>query len=484
MLFEKELSELRKVITSGSEDRRKQQLEAGKGTARERVEALLDAGSFVEMDALVSSQQIGAGVITGWGTVEDRPVYVFAQDFAVKGGAMGQLQSKKIVKLLSMAVKTGAPVVALLDSAGVRVDEGAQAMGAYSEVAHQLIRMSGVCPMLAVVCGPCMGSAATLAQLCDLCIVVEKETQMSVFGPQVMAAMNGLQVNAEQSGGAALAVKSGLSALCAATEAEAIAKVRALLDLLPSSNLEDADLLDTDDLNRKIAATEPAALAQEVADAGSAMELFAGYEPAIRVFLARVGGHSAMLIAACGKLTAGALTKAARMVRFADCYHLPVISLLDTCGVTVDGIEAQAALIKAQAQLMYAFGEATAPKLCVVCGKAVGQAYVAMGGKGNADIAYAWPSAVISALTPEAAAAVLFADEIKADTELTVEAAREKYAQRYVDETADAVHAAACGMVDDIIAPETTRAMLIAALEMLSSKRDSGLPKKHGNLPL
>lgn len=479
--------DLRKAILDGSEQRLKEQRDAGKMTARERVEKLADAGSFVELFALVSNNEEGAGVITGYATIEQRPVYIFAQDFTVRGGAMGKAQAAKICKLLDMALKTGAPVVALMDSAGVRIDEGAAAMSAYSEIYHKLSRMSGVCPIVSLVVGPCIGGAALLTQLADIAIVAEKVGQLMVFGPQVMAAMNGKAVKAEEFGGAEVAAKMGACALTAATEDEAIAKAKQVLALLPSSNLEDSDIVDTDDMNRLLPAIDPAdvdALIAALADNGSAVELYKAYGKNVKTVLARMGGRSVAIVAANGKLCAACLQKAARFVRMADCFNIPVVSLLNTCGVQVDSVEAQGWLFKAQAQLLYAYAEATVAKLAVVTGDAIGQAYVAMGGKGNADVTYAWPSAVISALTPEAAVAVLYAKEVKADTDLTVEAARAKYADKYIEEVAGAVNAAKAGMVDDIIDPATTRQMLISALEMLASKRDSNPPKKHGNMPL
>ena len=479
--------DLRKAILDGSEQRLKEQRDAGKMTARERVEKLADAGSFVELFALVSNNEEGAGVITGYATIEQRPVYIFAQDFTVRGGAMGKAQAAKICKLLDMALKTGAPVVALMDSTGVRIDEGAAAMSAYSEIYHKLSRMSGVCPIVSLVVGPCIGGAALLTQLADVSIVAEKVGQLMVFGPQVMAAMNGKAVKAEEFGGAEVAAKMGACALTAATEDEAIAKAKQVLALLPSSNLEDSDIVDTDDMNRLLPAIDPAdvdALIAALADNGSAVELYKAYGKNVKTVLARMGGRSVAIVAANGKLCAACLQKAARFVRMADCFNIPVVSLLNTCGVQVDSVEAQGWLFKAQAQLLYAYAEATVAKLAVVTGDAIGQAYVAMGGKGNADVTYAWPSTVISALTPEAAVAVLYSKEVKADTDLTVEAARAKYADKYIEEVAGAVNAAKAGMVDDIIDPATTRQMLISALEMLASKRDSNPPKKHGNLPM
>ncbi len=479
--------DLRKAILDGSEQRLKEQRDAGKLTARERVEKLADAGSFVELFALVSQNEEGAGVITGYATIDQRPVYIFAQDFTVRGGAMGKAQAAKIVKLLDMALKTGAPVVALMDSAGVRIDEGAAAMSAYSEIYHKLSRMSGVCPIVSLVLGPCIGGAALITQLADVAIVADKVGQLMVFGPQVMAAMNGKAVKAEEFGGAEVAAKMGACALTAETEDEAIAKAKQVLALLPSSNLEDSEIVDTDDMNRLLPAIDPSdvdALVAALVDNGTAIELYEAYGKNVKTVLARMGGRSVAIVAATGKLCAACLQKAARFVRMADCFNIPVVSLLNTCGVQVESVEAQGWLFKAQAQLLYAYAEATTAKLAVVTGDAIGQAYVAMGGKGNADVTYAWPSAVISALTPEAAVAVLYSKEVKADTDLTVEVARAKYADKYIEEVAGAVNAAKAGMVDDIIDPATTRQMLISAMEMLASKRDSNPPKKHGNLPM
>lgn len=483
---------LRQNLVGGDEKRLKQQRDAGKLTARERVEKLVDAGSFVELFAMVSQGEEAAGVITGYATVQDRPVYLFAQDFTIHGGAMGKLQAQKIVKLLDMAQKTGAPVLALCDSAGVRIDEGAEAMNAYSEIYQKMARMSGVCPMVSVVLGPCIGGAALLAQLADVSVMAKKVGQMMVFGPQVLCAMNGMNVSAEAAGGAEMMAAQGGCALVAETEDDAMRLAVRVLSLLPASNAEDADIVETDDMNRVLPAVDPDdvdALLASVLDAGSCTELYAAYEKSIRVALGRMGGRTVGVVATDkrendGKLTAGALSKAARFVRFMDCYNIPVVSFINTDGVSVKDIKAQSWLMISQSQLLYAYAEATVPKLAVVTGDAIGQAYVAMGGKASTDVTYAWPSAVISALTPEAAVAVLYADQVKADKELTVEQAREKYAREYVENVAGAINAAKAGMVDDVIDPAQTRQLLIAAIEMLISKRDSNPPKKHGNLPL
>lgn len=482
------VQELRNALVASDESRVKAQRDAGKLTARQRIEKLVDAGSFVELFALVSENGDAAGVVTGYATVQSRPVYLFAQDFTVHGGAMGKLQAFKINKVLDLALKTGAPVIALCDSAGVRIDEGAAGMNAYAEIYKNVARLSGVSPIIAVVLGPAIGGAALLAQLADVSIMAKKVGSLMVFGPQVLAAMNGMDVKVDALGGADMMAAQGGVSLTAATEDEALALTAQVLSLLPGSNVEDADIVDSDDLNRLLPAIAPAdvsALLNGVFDAGTMLELKAAYETGARTVLGRVGGHSVGVVATeGGYLTAGALQKAARFVHFLDCFNIPVISLINTNGVQVDQLNNQSWLMNAQSQLLYAYATATVPKLAVVTGNAIGQAYVAMGGKANADIAFAWPGAVISALTPEAAVAVLYGEQVKAAKDLTPEQAREQFAAEYVQKVASALCAAQDGLVDDVIDPAQTRKLLIASLEMLISKRDSNPPKKHGNMPL
>ncbi|HNW86768.1 MAG TPA: carboxyl transferase domain-containing protein [Candidatus Limiplasma sp.] len=482
------VQELRDALNAGEEKRLKAQRDAGKMTARERIGKLVDAGSFVELFAFVSDSDDAAGVVTGYATVQDRPVYLFAQDFTVHGGAMGKLQAQKINKVLDMALKTGAPVLALCDSAGVRIDEGAAAMNAYAEIYRNMARLSGVVPMIALVLGPCIGGAALISQLADVSVMAKNVGSMMVFGPQVLAAMNGMDVKLDALGGAVTMAKQGAVSLVAANEDEAIALASQVLSLLPGSSIEDADILDSDDLNRllpEVDATDAAALMNQILDAGTLLELKAEYETGVHTAMGRIGGHSVgLVLTAGGSLTAGALQKAARFVHFMDCFNLPVVSLIHTEGVKVDRIDNQSWLMNAQSQLLYAYATATVPKLAVITGSAIGQAYVAMGGKANADVTFAWPGAVVSALTPEAAVAVLYADQVKTDKALTPADARAKYAGEYIDSVAGAMNAAKAGLVDDVIDPAQTRKLLIASLEMLVSKRDSNPAKKHGNMPL
>ena len=480
-------------ILQGDAERIAKQRAAGKLTARERVAKLLDAGSFVETDALVSRNGDYAGVVTGSGTVQDRPVYVFAQDFTVHGGAMGQMQAQKIVKVLDLAQKTGAPVIALCDSAGVRIDEGAAAMNAYASVFTRLAKLSGVVPVIALVLGPVVGGAAMIAQLADITIEAENVGQLMVYGPQVMSAISGKTVDAKAVGGEddnLWEVTLGV-ALTAKDEDEAISLAVQVLDYLPGCNAEDAAIVDTDDMNRILPVLDAADAESQLAamaDGAAYVELFKDYGKEIRVALTRVGGRPVGLVVGNGKendgvLTAQSASKAARFIRLCDCYSLPVVSLINSKGVAVPAVDEQAATIKATTQLLYAYAEATTAKVSIVTGNAIGQAYVAMGGKSNADVTYAWPGAVISALTPEAAVQVLYTDDLKADKKPALQSRAELEA-KFAADVADGVAAAAAGMVDDVIDPAETRKYVIAALEMLSSKRESNPPKKHGNLPL
>ena len=478
-------------ILNGDADRIAKQRAQGKLTARERVAKLVDEGSFVETDALLSRNGDYAGVVTGYGTVQDRPVYLFAQDFTVHGGAMGVQQAQKILKVLDLAQKTGAPVIALCDSAGVRLDEGAAAMNAYAQVYAKMARMSGVCPMIALVLGPCVGGAALISQLCDVSIMAEKVGKMMVYGPQVMSAISGKTYTDETAGGAKAMAAQGGVALTAENEDAAIALAWQVLDLLPACNAEDAPIVDTDDMNRLLPATDANdsnALLGAMADAGQYVELYKDWGKEIRVALCRIGGRSVGIVASNaaeneGMLTPAAAAKAARFIRLCDCYSLPVVSLINSKGVAVPEVNSQSWTMISVAQLLYAYAEATCPKVSVVVGNAIGQSYIAMAGKGNADMTYAWPGAVISAVTPEAAVQVLYTKELKEGKEPALET-RARLEKEFSEDVADGVAAAAAGMIDDVCDPAETRKLVIAALEMLSSKRESNPPKKHGNLPL
>ena len=322
----------------------------------------------------------------------------------------------------------------------------------------------------------------------DVVIVSKPAGALMMAGPQVLASAMKKDVKAEELGGADVAVKTGAAHFACESEADAMAKAKAVLGMLPANNLEDAPFSVEEDMNRRLegfeAGCDGAELIAALADTGSVLEFGKGHTHAVTALGKMAGRTVAFIYTGKGDTCDNRMKKIARFVRFADCYNIPVVSLLNTCGVEVNGVKEQGWLFKAQSQLLYAYAEATTAKLAVVTGDAIGQAYVAMGGKANADVTYAWPGAVISALTPEAAVAVLYVGDVKADKALSVEDARAKYAGKYVEEVAGAVNAAKAGMVDDIIDPAKTRAMLISAMEMLASKRDSNPPKKHGNLPM
>jgi len=475
------LAKEKAAILQGDAQRIAKQHADGKCTARERVAKLYDAGSFVEIDAL----RTGSNLVAGVGTVNGQAVYCFAQDYASMGGALTKEQAEKILKVLRMARVTGAPVVALLDSAGVKIAEGPSALPAYADILAAMARLSGVCPMIACVMGPCRGISSLLTQVCDFTIQVNKTGEIALHSALVMNTEKGKEKTAQQLFGAETMEKQGAAALTAQSEEEAFALIAALIDLLPACNMEDAPLMQEEDLNRQLVcenAADISSLMADLADGNQVIELYKAYGSAVKAALCRIGGRTVGLIATdyekdAGRLTADDCRKAARFVRLCDCYHLPVITLLNTDGLTVPCVCGQGNLIKAAAELTYAYAEATAPKIALMTGNAVGAAYVAMGGKNIADVRYAWPTAMIAPLTKEVAVQTMDADlllkgEKRADLE-------EKYM-----EACGALNAAAQGIVDDVIEPRESRKYIIAAMELLASKHDVNLPKKHGNLPL
>lgn len=475
------LSRKQAILESAGVEKQKQ---SGKLTARERVSLLLDGGSFVEQSMLFAD----AGVVTGCGTVEGRPVYVIAQDFAVMDGAVGEKQAKKIVKVLELARKTGTPVVTLCDSNGARVGEGAAALEAYADIFAHMARLSGVVPMIAVVAGPCVGAAAMTAQLSDIVLVAKPAGALLVAGPQVLASTMGKDLKAEDLGGGKTAVEYGAAHFACETEEEAIATVKTLLGMLPANNLEDAPFAPEEDMNRLVEGLAAGADGREVitalADTGSVVELGKGFTGAVTALGRMAGRTVAFVYTGKGDTCDKRMNKITRFVRFADCYNIPVVSLVDSTGFELfPTIDRQMSVMKAASALVYAYSEATTVKVTLVIGSAVGAMYVAMGGSANADATYAWPGAVISPMTGEAAIQVMWKDQIKASQGDAVKA-REELAAKYEAEVADGVCAAAAGLVDDVIDPADSRKMVIAALELLSSKRDSNPPKKHGNMPL
>lgn len=475
------LAKEKSAILHGNAERIAKQHADGKSTARERAAKLFDAGSFMEIDALREDSHL----VAGCGTINGQAVYCFAQDYASSGGAMTKAQAEKIQKTLRMAQVTGSPVVALLDSAGVKLEEGMDALPAYAGILGALARLSGVCPLISCVMGPCRGLAAMMTQLTDINIQVKKTGEIALHTAQVMNSEKGREKTPQQLFGAETMDAQGAAALTADTEEEAAALISSLIDLLPACNMEDAPLAEGEDLNRLTVIDNPedvSSLMADLADSGMLIELYKGYGAAMRTALCRIGSRTVGLVANDHAVDGGRLTsqdsrKAARFVRLCDCYQIPVVSLVNTDGLTVPLCGHQGALLRGAADLLYAYAEATSPKVAVMTGSAVGAAYVAMGGKSIADMSYAWPTAVISPLTKEAAVQTLNGEELNAGE--SREALEEQYAEAF-----GALNAAKAGIVDDVIEPRETRKYIIAALELLASKRDVNLPKKHGNLPL
>ena len=464
------------------------QKKAGKLLARERIAQLLDASSFVELDVLSAD----AGVVTGYGMVNGTPVYVYAQDFTVKGGSVGEAHARKVLKVLAMAEKTGAPVVGILDTAGARLDEGVDAMNAYAQIAARVSALSGVVPQISLVLGQCGGIASAIAGMTDI-TVMSKNGALFVNGPMVVSAASGKKVELAEMAGAAASLRSGMAQIAAGTDEEAIAAARKIVSMLPANNLDEALGEMTDDVNRELSELigvdsvgDVRTLIKSIADMGDVTELSAEFASSIVTALGRIGGTTVGFVANQaekdeGKLTVYGCKKAARFVNFCDAFSIPVVTLVDSMGMKVSTAP-QGELARSGAQLLFAMTDATTPRVAVIVGNAVGMSYAAMASRTAADVIYAWPGAVISAVTPKIAAQLNYEDELKtADDPI---AKRAELEARYMDDVADGVHAAVKGYADDVIEPKETRQMIAAALEMMAGKRDSKPARKHGNMPL
>lgn len=478
---QEKITQAKEFLKAGDEKRTAAQHAAGKNTARERVAKLFDAGSFTEIETLRKD----ANVVAGFGTVHGRAVYCFAQDYTSAGGAMTRAQAEKVKKLLNMAQMTGAPVVAMVDSNGIKVTEGAAALPAYAEIFGTMTRLSGVCPMITCVMGPCVGIATLLTQVSDISVQVEKIGTVALHSASVMNSDIANIRTEEKLFGAAVMAEQGAVALTCENEDAAVACVQDVLDALPGCNVEDAPLVEADDLNRMMTAVDgndAAAVIADVCDNGKGVELYKHYGKAAHTVLTHIGGHSVGLVATdyavdSGRLDADTCAKIARFVRMCDCYQLPVVTLVNTDGIQVPCACKQAKTIRAAAQMLYAYAEATAAKVAVITGNAIGASYVAMGGKAIADVCYAWPQAMVAPLTRQVAVAAFENEKLDAGE------SREALEEAYAEQTG-ALHAAENALVDEVIDPQDTRKVIINALEFLYSKRDVNPPKKHGNMPL
>ncbi len=496
----------------GGQQRIDQQHERGKLTARERLELLLDPGSLVEFDAFVThratdfgleaQRYLGDGVVTGHGKIDGRLVFVFSQDFTVFGGSLSEAHAEKICKVMDLAVRVGAPVIGLNDSGGARIQEGVVSLGGYADIFLRNTLASGVVPQISLVLGPCAGGAVYSPAITDFTIMVEGTSYMFVTGPDVVKTVTHEDVDREHLGGASVHTTiSGVAHLAAADEVAAMALARRILDHLPQNNLEKpADRPTTDPRDRRDAALdelipdEPSQpydmheVIKRVVDDGDFLEIQPAWAANVIIGFARLGGHAIGIVANQPAVLAGALDidasdKAARFVRTCDSFNVPLLTLEDVPGFLPGVNQEHGGIIRHGAKLLYAYAEATVPKLTVITRKAYGGAYDVMSSRHiRGDVNLAWPTASIAVMGPEGAVNIIFRDEIAAAADATAE--RVRLRTEYEERFANPYIAAGRGYIDDVIMPADTRPRLIAELEMLAGKRQTNLPRKHGNIPL
>jgi acetyl-CoA/propionyl-CoA carboxylase carboxyl transferase subunit len=514
MAFERWRLLKEKSRQGGGAERVKGHKAGGRLTARERLETLFDTGSFVELDPFVVHRSdrfgmaerriLGDGVVTGWGEVEGRPVCAFAQDATVFGGSLGEAHAEKIVKVMDLAAKAGVPLVGLNDSGGARIQEGVIGLGGYGDVFFRNVSLSGVVPQLSVILGPCAGGAVYSPAMTDFILMVRGQSQMFITGPDVIRAVTGEEVSLEALGGADThAGTSGVSHFTVGSDAEALELTRHLLSYLPLNNLEDPPLASAaeptetaaKELEKVVPENADTAydvhdVIERVLDPGSLLEVHAAWGQNIVVGFARLDGHPVGVVANQPKVLAGTLdilasTKGARFVRFCDAFNLPLVTFVDVPGFLPGTAQELGGIIRHGAKLLYAFAEATVPKMTVILRKAYGGAYDVMCSKHiGGDLNLAWPMAEIAVMGAEGAVNILFHREISQAPEPERAAVRDRLTQEYRAEFLNPYLAAERGYLDDVIDPAETRARLVAGLRLLRSKREERPPKKHGNIPL
>jgi propionyl-CoA carboxylase beta chain len=489
-----------------------QQHKKGKLTARERLDLLLDEGSFVELDRFVThratdfglaDQQVpGDGVVTGYGRINGRLVYVFSQDFTVFGGSLSETHAEKICKIMDMAVRNGAPVIGLNDSGGARIQEGVASLGGYADIFLRNTLASGVVPQISAILGPCAGGAVYSPAITDFIFMVRGVSYLFVTGPNVVKTVTHEEVSFEQLGGADVhAETSGIAHRVAVSEPECLASIRDLMGYLPSNNVDDPPIRPSDDPEGRrdeslvsVIPESPASpydmheVIRAVIDHGEFYEVAEGFAGNILVGFARLGGRPVGIVANQPAVLAGVLdiassSKAARFVRFCDAFNIPLVTFVDVPGFLPGVAQEHGGIIRHGAKLLYAYCEATVPKLTVITRKAYGGAYDVMSSKHiRGDVNLAWPTAEIAVMGPKGAVEILFKDEIAkaADPAAMTQAKIDEYTQTF----ANPYRAAARGFIDDVIDPRDTRPRLIDALRVLETKRDKNPPKKHGNIPL
>jgi len=508
-----ELHELKqKAREGGGQPRIDQQHAKGKLTARERIDLLLDPGTFREIDMFATHRSVGFGienqkylgdsVITGWGKINDRQVYVFSQDFTVFGGSLGEVHAEKITKVQDLAIKNGSPIIGLNDSGGARIQEGVVSLAAYAYVFQRNVMASGVIPQISVVLGPCAGGAVYSPAMTDFIMMIKGTSYMHITGPEVIKAVTHEEVTSEDLGGAATHNSiSGVAHFMAGNEKDGLETIRSLMKYLPQNNMENAPFIPNDDpidrteesLNEFIPENpnkpyDMKAIIELVVDNGEFVEVHEHFARNIIVGFARLGGFCVGIVAQQPAVLAGVLDinasrKGARFVRFCDCFNIPIVTFVDVPGFLPGVAQEHGGIIVHGAKLLYAYCEATVPKITIITRKAYGGAYDVMSSKHiRGDVSYAWPSAEIAVMGPDGAVGIIHRNEISKASDPAARKAelvleyREAFANPYV--------AAGRGYIDDIIEPSDTRPRLIEALVMLGNKRDANPPKKHGNIPL
>ncbi len=516
MSIEEKLKQLEErsaqALLGGGAERIARQHSAGKLTARERIELLFDPGSFVEIDRFVvhrctdfemqENRILGDGVVTGYGKIDGRQVFVFAQDFTVFGGSLSGAFAEKICKIMDLASKVGAPLVGLNDGAGARIQEGVVSLGGYGDVFLRNVLSSGVIPQISAIMGPCAGGAVYSPAMTDFILMVKNTSNMMITGPDVLRTVTHEDVTSEELGGAlAHATKSSVADFATNSEEECLQLIRSLLSFIPQNNLEDPPFVATEDPTDRM---EPALrtlvpdtankpydikeLIRLIVDDGNLFEVAPLYAKNIVIGFARFGGRSVGIVAnqpahLAGVLDIDAAKKGGRFVRFCDSFNIPIVTFVDVPGFLPGVAQEHGGIIKHGAKLLYAFCEATVPRITLITRKAYGGAYVVMSSKHTrADINLAYPTAELAVMGPDGAVNIIFRNELKGTADS--EARRAELESDYRENFANPFKAAELGYIDDVIQPEETRPRIIHALEMLSTKRDSNPPKKHGNIPL
>ncbi len=496
----------------GGSERIERQHARDKMTARERLDYLLDHGTFYELDKFVTHRatdfglaercNLGDGVVTGWGEINGRLVYVFAQDFTVLGGSVGEAHGQKICKLLDLALENGAPVIGINDSGGARIQEGVDALAAYGEIFYRNVMASGVVPQVSVIMGPCAGGAVYSPALTDFTFMVEGTGRMFITGPDVIKAVTREEVSAEELGGAEVHNRlSGVAHFAAPSDEETLDLVQRLLSYLPSNNADDPPYVPPTDPPDRVDETldslvpeDPARgydmreVIHSIVDDRDFLEVQERFAPNLIVGFARMGGHVVGIVAQQPPVLAGVLDsdssdKGARFIRFCDCFNVPLLTLTDTPGFLPGVAQEHGGIIRHGAKMIYAYAEASVPKISVITRKAYGGAYIVMSSKHlRGDVCLAWPGAEIAVMGPQGAVNVIFRRELKAADDS--DGLREELVRDYREKFATPYVAAARGYLDGVIAPHETRPRVIRALEMLRHKRVQRPPRKHGNIPL